>query len=130
MSPRKDIRVRRVDSKEDTSKMTILVSLLRGVNVGGRTRLKMSELAGLYEFLGFTSVRTYVQSGNVVFCADDRDPERVAKQIENALKSRLNLEVKVFIRTPGELAKLVDKNPFKKHEPNRVHVTFLFTKPD
>jgi uncharacterized protein (DUF1697 family) len=110
--------------------MTILVSLLRGVNVGGYKKLKMSDLAELYVSLGFTAVRTYVQSGNVVFLVDNRDIKSVAKRIEKELKTRLNLEVNVFVRTRSELAKLVDKDPFKKNEPNRVHVTFLSAKPD
>lgn len=91
--------------------------------------MKMTELAQLYESFGFASVRTYVQSGNVVFSSDTQDLEGIAKQIEKGLKAELNLEATVFIRTPSELAKLGDKNPFKKKESNRVHVTFLSKKP-
>jgi uncharacterized protein (DUF1697 family) len=112
------------------SQMGTFVSMLRGVNVGGHKRLKMSELGKLYESLGFTDVRTYVQSGNVVFSHASRDTETVARQIEKKLSTRLNLDVAVFVKTPGELSNLVDRNPFKKNEPNRVHVTFLSTEPD
>jgi uncharacterized protein (DUF1697 family) len=110
--------------------MATLVSLLRGVNVGGHKKLKMSQLAELYGSLGFTDVRTYVQSGNVVFSHDGGAAERVAKQIEKELKSRLNLDVTIFLRTPDELGDLAERNPFKKYEPNRVHITFLSTKPN
>jgi uncharacterized protein (DUF1697 family) len=110
--------------------MATLVSMLRGVNVGGHGRLKMSELGELYESLGFTDVRTYVQSGNVIFSYAGRDTEVVARKIEKGLRARLTLDVAVFVRTPSELSNLVERSPFKNKEPNRVHVTFLSTKPD
>lgn len=110
--------------------MAIFVSLLRGVNVGGHGRLKMSDLARLYASLGFTNVRTYVQSGNVVFSTESREAEKIARQIEKELKSRLDLDAVVFVRTPDDLGAIVDRNPFKKYEPNRVHVTFLSTRPN
>lgn len=108
---------------------TVLLSLLRGINVGGHKKVKMSDVAQLYGSLGFTDVRTYVQSGNVVFSTQHEDATRVAKQIEKGLKDALGLNVTVFVRTTSELTDVVEQNPFKKNEPIRVHVTFLSTQP-
>src|SRR6266571_7617816 len=109
--------------------MTTFVSLLRGVNVAGHRRLKMSELAEAYTSLGFADVRTYVQSGNVIFSNNAGDVSSVGKQIEERLRSRLGLDVTVFIRTPNELGKLVAKNPFEGNDLTKLHVTFLYTMP-
>jgi uncharacterized protein (DUF1697 family) len=127
---RSDIGLDNASEGRMMSQMATLVSMLRGVNVGGHKRLKMSELGKLYESLGFTDVRTYVQTGNVVFSHASQDTKNVARQIEKELRARLNLDITVFVKTPSELSNLVDRNPFKKSEPSRVHVTFLSTKPD
>ena len=92
--------------------------------------MRVSELAELHESLGFTEVRTYVQSGNVVFSRATGDPASLAKRIESRLKARMNLDVTVLIRTPGELGKLVDRNPFANREQSRLYVTFLSKKPN
>ena len=92
--------------------------------------MRMSELAELYESLGFTEVRTYVQSGNVVFSYATGDPASLARRIEIRLKARMNLDVTVLVRTPGELGRLVDRNPFTNKEQSRLYVTFLSKKPD
>ena len=109
--------------------MNTLVSMLRGVNVGGHRRMPMSELAELFASLGFADVRTYVQSGNVVFKHPQADITHIARQIERGLKSRLDLDVTVFIRTPEELERLVAHVPFAKTDPSKLHVTFLQSKP-
>jgi uncharacterized protein (DUF1697 family) len=109
--------------------MTTFVSMLRGVNVGGRRRLKMSGLAETFTSLGFENVRTYVQSGNVVFSTNLADESSLAKRVEKELKSRLGLDVVVIIRTSNELAGIVGRNPFAGKEQSKLHVTFLYTKP-
>ncbi len=109
--------------------MTTLVSLLRGVNVGGQKKLRMSALGELYESLGFSDVRTYIQSGNVVFSAFNRKESALGEQIEKGLQDRFGIDVKVFIRSTREVARVVERNPFAEKEPNRVHVTFLHSKP-
>jgi uncharacterized protein (DUF1697 family) len=108
--------------------MVTIISLLRGVNVAHR-RLKMSELAELYATLGFTNVRTYIQSGNVVFSNSQKDESHLAHRIHNAIRTKLRLDVTVFLRTPEELDRLVKKNPFTGNDQSRMHVTFLYTKP-
>ena len=109
--------------------MIVLVSMLRGVNVGGCNRLKMAELVRVYASLGFKDIQAYLQSGNLVFSCDSADTAGVAKQIEKAIKNRFGLDTTVCIRTPDKLRRLVATNPFAGKDRTKLHVTFLQTKP-
>ena len=104
--------------------MTTFIALLRGVNVGGR-KVPMSELRTLFDELGHTNVRTYIQSGNVVFEAKGQ-PARVRAAIEQALARTFGFEIAVLLRTPVELAQVVKRNPFGAD----AYVTFLEVAPD
>jgi uncharacterized protein (DUF1697 family) len=101
------------------------VALLRGVNVGGRT-LPMAELRDLVESLGFEDVRTYIQSGNVLFSAP-RKPK--AEVLEAAIDRRFGLNVDVMLRSAAELRRVIDRNPFPDAERSRLHVGFMAKKP-
>jgi uncharacterized protein (DUF1697 family) len=100
------------------------VALLRGVNVGGRT-VPMAGLREAFEQLGHTNVRTYIQSGNVVFDAKGSTPE-VRSALERAIDETFGLAVTVLLRTPAELAKVVAQNPYGPD----AYVTFLEVVPD
>jgi uncharacterized protein (DUF1697 family) len=86
------------------------IALLRGVNVGRHKRMQMPRLRALFEELGYRDVRTYVQSGNVVFTG----AQRSAKQLESALASTFGFDVAVVLRTRDELAAVVKANPLRK----------------
>ena len=103
--------------------MTTYISLLRGVNVSGQKKIKMEDLKKAYESLGFKNVRTYIQSGNVVFDSDNS----LLNKIENKLKEVFGFEVKVLIRTKEEFKKIIQNNPFK--EKDRTYVIFLSEAP-
>lgn len=90
--------------------------------------MKMSQLTELYSSLGLENVRTYIQSGNVVFSDGSKDASSIGTKIEMALKQRLGLDVTVFVRTHDELRKIVAKNPFLEKDLSKLHVTFLRTK--
>ena len=92
--------------------MAKLVALLRAVNVGGR-KLPMAELSALCEGLGWSEIRTYIQSGNLVFEADAA-PAALEAQLEKALSARFGFEVPVVIRTSPQWKALVASNPFAK----------------
>lgn len=94
--------------------MAIYVGLLRAVNVGGNI-LKMSRLRELFEELGFGGVRTYLQSGNVVF-ESKFSASTVVRSVEQRLAGETRLPVTVFIRTPEQLRDVLKRNPFA--EPN------------
>jgi uncharacterized protein (DUF1697 family) len=96
------------------------VALLRGINVSGRNKIAMSELRACFESLGHTHVRTYVQSGNVVFSART-GAARLAPAIENGIAASFGLDVAVLVRTHAELATVTKRNPFGAD----AYVTFL-----
>ncbi|HEY0492785.1 MAG TPA: DUF1697 domain-containing protein [Candidatus Dormibacteraeota bacterium] len=106
--------------------MTTFVAMLRGINVGGNTLVRMDALRALVSGLGHTDVTTYIQSGNVVFKSRATQAPRVAHDIEARLKSELGLEVTVVIRTMEELATTVRRNPFLPgSDPATLYVIFL-----
>lgn len=112
--------------------MTRYVSMLRGINVSDRNRILMADLVEMYESLGLTATRTYIQSGNVVFDASDKAAS-LAHKIEQEIRRRFGFEVPVIIRSKGELRKTVRDNPFTGEsgtDPSKLHVTFLESKPD
>lgn len=113
--------------------MNTYISLLRGINVGGHAKIKMKGLAELYESLGFKNVRTYVQSGNVVFESNGNNINQIIKKIETGIQKKFDLSVKVTIRTQEEIKRIIKNNPFLKRktiEIERLHVIFLSEKPD
>ena len=107
--------------------MAVIVSLFRAVNVGGRNRIKMDALRDLCTTLKFRDVRTYVQSGNVVFSTREQDMKRLVKQIENAVEKTFGFRSDAILRTTADLRGVVARNPFAKRDcnPSRLLVTFL-----
>ena len=91
--------------------MNQYVALLRGINVGGKNLIKMADLAACFEALGFDLVRTYIQSGNVLFSAGGTDRDRLAKRIENALAERFNYPSWVALRSHEEMKAIVTHSP-------------------
>jgi uncharacterized protein (DUF1697 family) len=104
--------------------MTTYIALLRAVNVGGTGKLPMAELRAMCESLGFTKVRTYIASGNVVFVSKLSEKSVKAK-LEGALEAYAGKPVGVQVRTGAELAAVLDANPFKSAAPNRTVAIFL-----
>ena len=78
--------------------MKTYVSMLRGVNVGDRRKIRMADLRELYEFLGLHGGKTYLQSGNVVFRSEGRPPSGLSADIEAAIEASYGLDVRVFLR--------------------------------
>lgn len=108
--------------------MTRYVALLRAVNVGGTGKLPMSELRAMCESLGFTDVRTYIASGNVVF--ESRLTEASVKaRLERCLETYAGSPVGVLIRTGAELVAVLAGNPFRAAPSNRTVAIFLDVSP-
>ncbi len=108
------------------------VAFLRGINVGGRGVLKMQDLARMFTSAGCENVKTYIQSGNVVFEARAGDLHRPHRTIEKQLRDRLGVEVKVVLRTSREIENLMRLDPFKKagRDPKaKRYVAFLHGTP-
>lgn len=112
--------------------MAVVISLLRGVNVGGHHIIKMDALRALYESLDLRDPQTYVQSGNVIFRTGERDPVRLAKRIEDGIEQQFGFRPAVIVRTSSELREVIAKNPFAKRrdiEPSKLLVDFLASDP-
>jgi uncharacterized protein (DUF1697 family) len=104
------------------------VALLRAVNVGGTGKLPMSELKGMCEELGFSTVRTFIASGNVVFTS--RKSEAALKAaLETRLEAYAGKPVGVIVRSAAEMAEVAAKNPFPKAKPNYTVAIFLDAAP-
>src|SRR5512143_3451922 len=88
------------------------VALLRGINVGGRNRLPMADLAAVFAAEGCAEVRTYIQSGNVLFLAPAARVGALAGAVEGAIAARFGFRVPVVIRTASDLARVARGNPF------------------
>jgi uncharacterized protein (DUF1697 family) len=108
--------------------MSVVISMLRGVNLGAHNRVKMEALRALCETLKFRCVQTYVQSGNVLFKSDEKDLQKLSKRLEDAIEKKFKFRCDVISRTPSELKNVVARNPFpKRHgiEPSKLLVMFL-----
>jgi uncharacterized protein (DUF1697 family) len=108
--------------------MTSYVALLRAVNVGGTGKLPMAELRAMGEALGFTDVRTYIASGNLVF-KSDLDEATVKQDLGRALAQYAGKSVGVLVRTGAEMSAVLAENPFPDAPANRTVAIFLDTPP-
>jgi uncharacterized protein (DUF1697 family) len=112
--------------------MPIYISMLRGINVGGHKQIKMDRLRESFEALGFEQVRTYIQSGNVVFKAGIASTSGLSKKIEDRILSDFGFPVSVISRTGDELDKAIAGNPFLEQrgiDLEKLHVMFLSEAP-
>ena len=107
------------------------VAFLRGINVGGKNKLSMADLAGIFAAAGCTDVRTYIQSGNVVFSAGARVAGRVADVVARGITEKFGYRVPVVMRSAAELRRAAKCNPFLKSgvDEKSLHVAFLAQSP-
>jgi uncharacterized protein (DUF1697 family) len=108
------------------------VALLRGINVGGKNLLPMKDLVSLFEEAGCAAVRTYIQSGNVIFQASPAKAGKLPALIANGIADRFGHRPPVLLRTVDELAETIRHNPFLQAgaSENWLHVLFLAGQPD
>lgn len=102
------------------------VAFLRGVNVGGAKRVAMADLRALLEGLGYTGVKTLLNSGNAVFESSGRAGGTHAKKIEKALSDELGLQVLVIVKSAAEIAAVIEENhiPERKSDPTKLLAAF------
>jgi uncharacterized protein (DUF1697 family) len=108
--------------------MPVYIAMLRGINVSGHKPVKMDRLRASFEALGFGDVKTYVQSGNVVFKAGKISEAGLVKKIAQKNLGDFGHEVSVLVRTPEELGEVLKRNPLLKQagvDEGRLYVTFL-----
>jgi uncharacterized protein (DUF1697 family) len=103
------------------------ICFLRGVNVGGNKLLKMAELKALFGTLKLRDARTYLQSGNVVFRSEETDRAVLMRRIEDGIRKKSGMEVKIILRTTDELRKVIAANPLspETRNPSGLLVAFL-----
>lgn len=107
--------------------MATHVALLRGINLGGKNKVGMADLRALVGDLGHTDVRTYIQSGNVLFdAAPDADCAELARLMTEAIAAKLGVTSPVVVVTREELGEIHAANPFPDEpEAKRVHACVL-----
>jgi uncharacterized protein (DUF1697 family) len=103
------------------------IAFLRGINVGGATKLPMAELKSICKDIGFQNVRTYLNSGNVIF-ESELSEELLIKNLEHALYSEKQKHISVIIRTAKDLESVKSGNPFPNAKPAQVGVMFFADK--
>ena len=112
--------------------MNTFIALLRGINVGGNNILPMKELRALLENLNFSDVRTYIQSGNVVFQSEHSDSHALSREISTAIAERYGFTPQVLVLEPPAFKEATEQNPFPEAEsnPKALHLFFLAGEPD
>ena len=103
------------------------VAFLRGINVGGHNKIKMVTLREMFAALGYKNVKTYINSGNVIFETIEADDNALAAKIERAIQTEFSLNIKVMVRTISEIEGIIKNNPFVGQFTNDkdLHVLFL-----
>ena len=110
--------------------MELKIAILRGINVGGHRKILMNDLKVLCENLKLKEVRTYIQSGNILFKSNSKS-EKLENEIEVAIKRKFGFDVPVIVRSLTEWKEIVHENPFcnDAYEVNNLHITFLKERP-
>jgi uncharacterized protein (DUF1697 family) len=110
----------------------VFVALLRGINVAGKNKLPMVKLVEIFSECECVDVRTYIQSGNVVFAASPKTAKCIASAVTERIASSFGLRVPVVLRSGAELEKVARGNPYLKAgaDSESLHVAFLADAPD
>lgn len=107
--------------------MTLYIALLRGINVGGHKVIKMADLKRVFESIGLKQVKTYIQSGNIVFESEE-GINFLKDRIQSEIKKEFDFDVPVMLRTHDEFINIIKQCPYEVHsllEGESVHIAFL-----
>lgn len=108
------------------------ISILRGINVSGRNKIRMEELRQLLENLSFQNIQTYIQSGNIVFDSSEKDTKILQDQITSAIKDKYKFDVPALVLNNSELNDIFRNNPYINERglpEEKLHATILSAKP-
>jgi uncharacterized protein (DUF1697 family) len=108
--------------------VTRYAAFLRGINLGPTNKVSMPRLRAMAEAQGYTGVRTYINSGNLLFTAAGTDLE-LTEALQQAITGEFGLRIDVAVRTEAQLRTVVERNPFPDGDPSRVTVAFLTRTP-
>lgn len=113
--------------------MPTYISILRGINVSGKKKILMADLRALYENIGFTDVKSYIQSGNLAFGTNKEESNQALEEkIAGAIAENYPFEVPILVRRKEEIEATLANNPFAKEadiDIKKLHVTFLAQMP-
>lgn len=102
------------------------IALLRGINMAGHKVIKMESLRECFDSMRFENIRTYIQSGNVLFESSESDEPKLCRRINKALKQQFGHDIAVMLRTKEEMERIIESSPFAKLKKNSMpYVTFL-----
>ncbi|PWH86176.1 DUF1697 domain-containing protein [Brumimicrobium oceani] len=106
------------------------IAILRGINVGGKRKILMTDLKSMLVEIGIMNAKTYIQSGNVIFESELKNLE-LSLQIESEILKKFGFDVPVIIKTRAELKAAISSNPFftSDADMSKLHLTFLNKKP-
>lgn len=110
--------------------MKTYIALLRGINVGGRNILPMKDLVKILEDLGCTQVKTYIQSGNVVFNTENNNRDSLAEKISMSIEEQFKFKPKVLLLEAVKLEAAIKNNPFPTEDGKALHFSFLESIPE
>lgn len=110
--------------------MTTYISILRGINVSGHRIIKMDRLKKMYETLNFKNVKTYLQSGNVIFTASESNLNKLTNVLTAQIEKEFGFTVPVIVLTVKTLQVIIANMPFSvSKNPAHIHISFLAEKP-
>lgn len=87
------------------------IALLRGININGKNKIPMSELKTGFEGIGFEAVVTYLNSGNVVFSANEKDESDIRRNIEKMITDRFGLDIEVYVTDTEQISDILNNAP-------------------
>ncbi len=112
--------------------MSTIISLLRGINVGGHKKIKMADLRDLYQELGFENTKTLLQSGNAVFQTDINDLQEIKTMIQEGIQAHFGFQVEIILRTPEDMQAILSDHPFTEEQiadPGKISFVYLESEP-
>jgi uncharacterized protein (DUF1697 family) len=126
------IKARSNEHGDPQTMSTTYIAFLRGINVGGKNKLPMKELAAIFVDAKCNNVRTYIQSGNVIFTAAPPVAKTLAQRISAQIAKQRGYRIPIVLRTIEELEEIVENNPFiaKGVNEEKLHILFLADLPD
>ena len=110
--------------------MKRLIALLRGINISGKNKVPMSELKQGFESLDYKDVKTYLNSGNVIFSSDEADMIRITSRIEEMIKNQFSLDIPVFVISKEDLEDILHHAPeWWENESKEIYDNLIFIMP-
>ena len=111
----------------ENARMKRHIALLRGINVGKAKRVAMADLRALMEELGFSGVRTLLNSGNAVFDAKGGTAATHAKRLHAAIREKTGVDCEVVVKTAADLAAAIAEHPLRRHAEDDARMLVMFT---